>query len=604
MYPKIGIRPTIDARQGGIRENLEDKTMALAKAVAELITTNLRNGDGSPVECVIADTTIGRVAEAAACQEKFERENVGATITVTSCWCYGSETMDMDPTHPKAVWGFNGTERPGAVYLAAVLAAHAQKGLPAYGIYGHDVQDITDNSIPQDAAEKILRFARAAQAVATMRGKSYLSLGNTCMGIAGSIVDADFLQDYLGMRTEYASLVEILRRVDFGIYDKEEFEKAMAWVEKYCKPNEGHDHNEDRQQFPGTPMTTFNGKGKGKTREEKDEDWEFTVKCMMIIRDLMEGSAKLKEMGYYEEALGHNAIVGGVQGQRQWTDYKPNFDFPESLMCTSFDWNGVREAKVLATENDFLNGISMLFGHLLTNRGVMFSDVRTYWSPEAVERVTGKRPEGGAANGFIHLINSGATTLDATGAMSDSDGNPTMKPHWDMTDADAEACLKATSWMPADRDYFRGGGYSSHFVTRGGMPMTMLRLNIVKGLGPVLQIAEGWSVELPEDMHDTLDKRTDPTWPTTWFAPRLDPTKDAFKDVYSVMNNWGANHGAITYGHIGADLITMAAMLRIPVCMHNIEDKDIFRPSCWNAFGMDKEGADYRACQNFGPMYR
>ena len=604
MYPKIGIRPTIDARQGGIRENLEDKTMALAKAVAELITTNLRNGDGSPVECVIADTTIGRVAEAAACQEKFERENVGATITVTSCWCYGSETMDMDPTHPKAVWGFNGTERPGAVYLAAVLAAHAQKGLPAYGIYGHDVQDITDNSIPQDAAEKILRFARAAQAVATMRGKSYLSLGNTCMGIAGSIVDADFLQDYLGMRTEYASLVEILRRVDFGIYDKEEFEKAMAWVEKYCKPNEGHDYNEDRQQFPGTPMTTFNGKGKGKTREEKDEDWEFTVKCMMIIRDLMEGSAKLKEMGYYEEALGHNAIVGGVQGQRQWTDYKPNFDFPESLMCTSFDWNGVREAKVLATENDFLNGISMLFGHLLTNRGVMFSDVRTYWSPEAVERVTGKRPEGGAANGFIHLINSGATTLDATGAMSDIDGRPTMKPHWDMTDADAEACLKATSWMPADRDYFRGGGYSSHFVTRGGMPMTMLRLNIVKGLGPVLQIAEGWSVELPEDMHDTLDKRTDPTWPTTWFAPRLDPTKDAFKDVYSVMNNWGANHGAITYGHIGADLITMAAMLRIPVCMHNIEDKDIFRPSCWNAFGMDKEGADYRACQNFGPMYR
>lgn len=604
MYPKIGIRPTIDARQGGIRENLEDKTMALAKAVAELITTNLRNGDGSPVECVIADTTIGRVAEAAACQEKFERENVGATITVTSCWCYGSETMDMDPTHPKAVWGFNGTERPGAVYLAAVLAAHAQKGLPAYGIYGHDVQDITDNSIPKDAAEKILRFARAAQAVATMRGKSYLSLGNTCMGIAGSIVDADFLQDYLGMRTEYASLVEILRRVDFGIYDKEEFEKAMAWVEKYCKPNEGHDYNEDRQQFPGTPMTTFNGKGKGKTREEKDEDWEFTVKCMMIIRDLMEGSAKLKEMGYYEEALGHNAIVGGVQGQRQWTDYKPNFDFPESLMCTSFDWNGVREAKVLATENDFLNGISMLFGHLLTNRGVMFSDVRTYWSPEAVERVTGKRPEGGAANGFIHLINSGATTLDATGAMSDSDGRPTMKPHWDMTDADAEACLKATSWMPADRDYFRGGGYSSHFVTRGGMPMTMLRLNIVKGLGPVLQIAEGWSVELPEDMHDTLDKRTDPTWPTTWFAPRLDPTKDAFKDVYSVMNNWGANHGAITYGHIGADLITMAAMLRIPVCMHNIEDKDIFRPSCWNAFGMDKEGADYRACQNFGPMYR
>ena len=603
-YPKIGIRPTIDGRQGGIRECLEEKTMALAKAVAELITTNLRNGDGSPVECVISDTTIGRVGESAACAEKFEREGVGATITVTSCWCYGSETMDMDPTHPKAVWGFNGTERPGAVYLAAVLAAHAQKGLPAYGIYGHDVQDLPDNTIPADVAEKILRFARAAQAVATMRGKSYLSLGNTCMGIAGSIVNADFLQQYLGMRTEYVSLVEILRRVDFGIYDPEEFERAMAWVEKYCKPNEGHDYNEDRPLFPGVPMTTYNGKGKGKNREEKDQDWEFTVKCMMIIRDLMEGSRKLLEMGYKEEAIGHNAIAAGVQGQRQWTDYKPNFDFPESLMCTSFDWNGIREAKVLATENDFLNGMSMLFGHLLTNRGVMFSDIRTYWSPEAVERVSGKRPEGGAAGGFIHLINSGATTLDATGAMSDAEGKPTMKEPWNMTCEDAEACLKATSWMPADRDYFRGGGYSSHFLTRGGMPMTMLRINLVAGLGPVLQLAEGWTVELDPEVNDILDKRTDPTWPTTWFAPRLDPTKDAFKDVYSVMNNWGANHGAICYGHVGADLITLCAMLRIPVCMHNVADKDIFRPACWNAFGMDKEGADYRACANFGPLYK
>lgn len=603
-YPKIGIRPTIDGRQGGIRESLEEKTMALANAVARLISENLRNGDGSPVECVISDTTIGRVAEAAACQEKFERENVGSTITVTSCWCYGSETMDMDPTHPKAVWGFNGTERPGAVYLAAVLAAHAQKGLPAYGIYGHDVQDLSDNTIPSDVAEKILRFARASQAVATMRGKSYLSLGNTCMGIAGSIVNADFLQDYLGMRTEYVSLVEILRRVDYGIYDHEEFEKAMAWIEKYCKTNEGHDYNEDRPLFPGTPMTTFNGKGKGKNREEKDADWEFTVKCMMIIRDLMCGSEKLKEMGYLEEALGHNAIAAGVQGQRQWTDYKPNFDFPESMMCTSFDWNGPREAKILATENDFLNGMSMLFGHLLTNKGAMFSDIRTYWSPEAVERVSGKRPEGGAANGFIHLINSGATTLDATGAMTDAEGNPTMKSHWDITEQDMENCLNATSWMPADRDYFRGGGYSSHFLTKGGMPMTMLRVNIVAGLGPVLQLAEGWTVELDKDVNDILDKRTDPTWPTTWFAPRLDPSKDAFKDVYSVMNNWGANHGAIVYGHVGADLITLCSMLRIPVCMHNVDDKDIFRPACWNAFGMDKEGADYRACATFGPMYK
>jgi len=603
-YPKIGIRPTIDGRQGGVRECLEEKTMALAEAVAKLISGNLRNGDGSSVECVIADSTIGRVAEAAACQEKFEREGVGATISVTSCWCYGSETMDMHPHWSKAVWGFNGTERPGAVYLAAVLAAHAQKGLPAFGIYGHDVQDLADNTIPEDVAEKILRWAKAAMAMATMRGKSYLSMGNTCMGIAGSIVDADFLQNYLGMRTEYVELIEILRRVDRNIFDQEEFAKAMAWVDKYCKPQEGHDYNEDRQLFPGTPMTDFNGKGKGKNREEKDADWEFTVKNMMIMRDLMCGNPKLLEMGYKEEALGHNAICAGVQGQRQWTDYRPNFDFPESLMCSSYDWNGIREAYVLATENDFLNGISMLFGHLLTNKGVMFSDVRTYWSPDAVERVTGIRPEGDAANGFIHLINSGATTLDATGAMCDENGNPTMKEHWNMNEADAEACLKATNWMPADRDYFRGGGYSSHFVTRGGMPMTMMRLNIVKGLGPVLQIAEGCTVELPQKMHDTLDKRTDPTWPTTWFVPRLDASRDNFKDVYSVMNAWGANHGAIAHGHIGADLITLASMLRIPVCMHNVPEEKIFRPAAWNAFGMDKEGADFRACATFGPMYK
>ena len=589
-YPKIGIRPTIDGRQGGVRESLEEKTMALAKAVKNLIESNVRNGDGSPVECVIADTTIGRVAESAACAEKFEREGVGSTITVTSCWCYGSETMDMNPHYPKAVWGFNGTERPGAVYLAAVLAAHAQKGLPAFGIYGHDVQDLDDNSIPEDVAEKILRFARAAQAVAVMRGKSYLSLGNTCMGIAGSIVDADFFQDYLGMRTEYADLVEILRRVELEIYDKDEYEKAMAWAKKYCMPNEGRDYNVE--------------KGKAKTREEKDADWDFTVKNMLIIRDLMHGNPKLKEIGFKEEALGHNALLAGVQGQRQWTDHWPNFDFPESLMCTSFDWNGIREAEVLATENDALNGVSMLFGHLLTNRGVMFSDIRTYWSPEAVERVSGKKPEGMASGGFIHLINSGATTLDATGAMSDEDGKPVMKHHWEMTQEDVEACLKATTWYPADRDYFRGGGFSSNFLTRGGMPMTMMRLNRVKGLGPVLQMAEGWSVDLDPEIHDILNRRTDKTWPTTWFVPRLDATKDCFKDVYSVMNCWGANHGAIAYGHIGADVLTLCSILRIPVCMHNIADKDVFRPAAWNAFGMDKEGADYRACENFGPIYK
>ena len=588
-YPKIGIRPTIDGRQGGIRESLEEKTMCLAKAVAELITNNLKNGDGSPVECVISDSTIGRVAEAAACAEKFEREGVGATITVTSCWCYGSETMDMNPYYPKAVWGFNGTERPGAVYLAAVLAAHAQKGLPAFGIYGHDVQDLADNTIPADVAEKLLRFARAAQAVATMRGKSYLSMGSVAMGIAGSIVNPDFLQEYLGIRAESVDLTEILRRIEEGIYDKEEFAKAMAWTEKYCKPNEGEDiGNRDEKK---------------KNRAEKDADWEFVVKMTIIMRDLMRGNPRLREAGFKEEALGHNAIAAGFQGQRQWTDFKPNGDFSESLLNSSFDWNGIRESFVVATENDCCNGIAMLFGHLLTNTGQIFSDVRTYWSPEAVKRVTGKELTGRAAGGIIHLINSGATTLDGTGRQCDAEGNPVMKQPWDINEKDVEACLAATTWRPANRDYFRGGGFSSNFLSRGGMPVTMSRLNLVKGLGPVLQIAEGWTVDIDPEIHAVLDKRTDPTWPTTWFVPRL-CDKPAFRDVYSVMNNWGANHGAISYGHIGQDLITLASMLRIPVCMHNVEEDKIFRPAAWNAFGMDKEGADYRACAAYGPLYK
>ena len=588
-YPKIGIRPTIDGRQGGVRESLEEKTMALAKAVADLISTNLRNGDGSPVECVIADSTIGRVAETAACQEKFEREGVGATITVTSCWCYGSETMDMNPHWPKAVWGFNGTERPGAVYLAAVLAAHAQKGLPAFGIYGHDVQDLDDNTIPADVAEKILRWARAAMAMANMRGKSYLSLGSVAMGIAGSIVDPNFFQEYLGMRNEQVDETEILRRMDEGIYDKEEYVKAKAWVDAHCKVNEGWDKNRPEKQ---------------KTREEKDQDWEFVTKMYLIMRDLMKGNPRLREMGFAEESLGHNAIAGGFQGQRQWTDWKPNGDFCEALLNTSFDWNGRREPVIVATENDALNGVTMLFMHLLTQKAQMFSDVRTYWSPEAVERVTGKKLEGLAANGMIHLINSGATTLDATGRALDAEGNATIKHWWEITDADEKAILEHTQWPPADRDYFRGGGFSSCFLTRGGMPMTMARLNLVKGLGPVLQIAEGWSADVDPEIHEILNKRTDPTWPTTWFVPRTDPTKDCFKDVYSVMNSWGANHGAISYGHIGADLITLASMLRIPVCMHNVPDEKVFRPAAWNAFGMDKEGADFRACKNFGPTYK
>lgn len=586
-YPKIGIRPTIDGRQGGVRESLEEKTMNLAGAVANLINSNLKNSDGSPVECVIADGTIGRVGESAACAEKFEREGVGSTITVTSCWCYGSETMDMNPYYPKAVWGFNGTERPGAVYLAAVLAAHAQKGLPAFGIYGSEIQDIDDNSIPDDVAEKILRFARAAQATATMRGKSYLSIGSVAMGIAGSIVNPDFFQKYLGMRNESVDSTEILRRIKEGIYDPDEFEKAMTWVEKYCKPNEGTDYNRPEKQ---------------KSREEKDKDWEFVVKMTIIVKDLLKGNPKLKKMGFKEEAIGHNAILGGFQGQRQWTDFLPNGDFMETILNSSFDWNGIREAILLATENDSLNGVAMLFNHLLTNKSQIFSDVRTYWSPQSVKRVTGKGLTGLAANGIIHLINSGATTLDGTGRQN-QDGLPAMKEPWNITQEEVEACLAATRWSPADRDYFRGGGFSSTFLSRGGMPVTMSRVNIVDGQGPVLQLAEGWTVDVDPEIFEIINKRTDKTWPTTWFAPRL-TGKGAFKDVYSVMNNWGANHGAISYGHIGQDLITLASMLRIPVCMHNVDEDKIFRPAAWNAFGMEKEGADYRACANFGPIYK
>lgn len=586
-WPKIGIRPTIDGRMGGVRESLEEQTMNMAKSVVELISSTLKYPDGTPVQCVIADSTIGRVPESAACAEKFKRENVGVTITVTPCWCYGSETMDMDPHTVKAVWGFNGTERPGAVYLAAVLAAHAQKGLPAFGIYGHDVQDAGTTEIPCDVKEKLLRFAKSAMAVAVMRGKSYLSIGAVCMGIAGSIVNTDFFEDYLGMRCEGIDEVEIIRRMTLGIYDKDEFAKALAWSKANCKEYEDICNREDLQ----------------KSRKEKDEDWEFVVKMTLIVRDLMVGNPKLKEMGFGEESLGHNAIAGGFQGQRQWTDFYPNGDFTEAILNSSFDWNGIRAPFVLATENDALNGTAMLFGHLLTNTASIFADVRTYWSPESVERVTGKKLMGKAVNGIIHLINSGAATLDGSARQTDKDGNPAMKPFWEISENEAKACLDATVWVPANREYFRGGGFSSKFLTKEGMPCTMIRLNLVKGLGAVLQIAEGWTVELDPDAHKILDDRTDKGWPTTWFAPRLTDS-DAFKDVYSVMNNWGANHGAISYGHIGADLITLASMLRIPVCMHNVDEKDIFRPSAWNAFGMEKESADYRACQTYGPLYK
>lgn len=586
--PKVGIRPIIDGRQGGVRESLEDQTMNMAKSAAALISSKLRYPDGSPVECVIADSTIGRVSQAAACAEKFEKEGVGLTLSVTPCWCYGTETIDLNPYYPKAIWGFNGTERPGAVYLAAALAGHAQKGIPAFGIYGKDVQDSTDTSIPGDVEEKILRFVKSGLAVAMMRGKSYLGIGGQCMGIAGSVVDHDFFQDYLGIRVEAVDEVEIIRRIEKGIFDKAEFDKAMAWTEKYCKVNEG---------------TDYNAPEKKSTPEQKEKDWEYVVKMTLIMRDLMIGNPKLKDMGFLEEALGHNAILAGFQGQRQWTDFMPNGDFSEALLCSSFDWNGIREAFILATENDSLNGVSMLFGHLLSNTASIFSDVRTYWSPEAVKRVTGYQLEGAGANGIIHLINSGATCLDATGQQSDKEGKPAMKPFWDITEEEMLKCLETTTWYPADQGYFRGGGFSSNFLSKGNMPVTMLRLNRIKGLGPVLQIAEGWTVDLPEKVHQTINVRTDKTWPTTWFAPRLNETQQ-FKDVYSVMNNWGANHGAISFGHIGADLITLASMLRIPVCMHNVDKDKIFRPSAWAAFGMDAEGSDYRACQTYGALYK
>jgi len=584
-FPSIGIRPTIDGRLGGVRESLEDQTMRQAQSVAKLISKSLRHPDGTPVECVIADTTIGGVAEAASAAEKFRREGVGVSITVTPCWCYGSETMDMDPLIPKAVWGFNGTERPGAVYLAAVLSGHTQKGLPAFGIYGKDVQDADDRSVPKDVQEKILRFARAGLAVAAMRGKSYLAMGGVSMGIAGSIVDQPLFERFFGMRVETIDMTEFLRRIDNGIFDPAEFKRAMTWVKTHCI--EGKD---------------YNPAGKKRSRKQLDADWQTSVKMALIARDLMTGNPSLEKMGFGEEALGRNAIASGFQGQRQWTDYQPNGDFLEAILTSSFDWNGIRAPYVVATENDALNGISMLFNYLLTNTAQIFADVRTYWSPSAVKRVANHRLTGKAAGGILHLINSGPATLDGTGQQSRG-GKPVMKPFWEITKTDVAKCLGGTTWHPSMTEYFPGGGWSTRYLSKGGMPLTMCRLNMVEGLGPALQVAEGWSVSLPKKVHDTLDQRTNPTWPTTWFVPNL-TAAGAFRDVYTVMNNWGANHGAISYGHIGADLITLASVLRIPVYMHNVPEDTVFRPSAWTAFGADEPtSADFRACANYGPLY-
>ena len=585
--PKIGIRPVIDGRRLGVRESLEERTMAMAWQAAALITSRLRHANGLPIECVVAKTCIGGVAEAAACEDLFAGEHVTATLSVTPCWCYGMETMDMNPLTIKAVWGFNGTERPGAVYLAAVMAAHAQRKLPAFAIYGRDVQDMADTSIPEDVAEKILLWAKAAIAAGTMKGKSYVNIGGPCMGIAGSYIDAQMFQEYFGLRTEWLDQVEIERRIARGIYDPDEFVRAKAWREQYCR--EGWDKNE--------------GGAFAHSREEKDDEWDRVIKQTLIIRDIMIGNPKLAELGFAEEAAGRNAIVGGVQGQRQWTDHFPNHDFSEALLNSSFDWNGIREPMILATENDTLNAMAMLLGHLLTDSASVFADVRTYWSPDAIERVSGWKPEGMAAGGLIHLINSGAAALDGCGAMRDDSGKPVMKPFWDVTSDDADACLDATQWCPADNGYFRGGGFSSMFETQVEMPVTMVRLNKVEGIGPVLQLAEGFTTILPDSVSQTLQKRTDPTWPTTWFVPRT-TGEGAFKDVYSVMANWGANHGSFNYGHIGDKLITLASMLRIPVSMHNVGEDRIYRPHAWSAFGTtNPESADYRACTAYGPIF-
>ncbi|WP_420873375.1 L-fucose isomerase [Paenibacillus silvae] len=585
-FPKIGIRPTIDGRRKGVRESLEEQTMRMATSVAELISTELRYPDGSPVQCIVAESCIGGVAEAAQAAALFSRSNVGVTITVTPCWCYGTETMDMSPSVPTAIWGFNGTERPGAVYLAAVLSAHAQKGIPAFGIYGEEVQDGGDSTIPDDVREKLLRFSRAGLAAAMMKGQAYLSIGSVSMGIAGSIVNDSFFQEYLGMRNEYVDMSELTRRMEEGIYDPEEYKLALAWVKENC--SEGPDNNPEHLQSD---------------RKRKDAEWETVVKMTQIVRDLMAGNPKLAALGFEEEGMGHHAIVSGFQGQRQWTDHAPNGDFLESMLNSSFDWNGKRAPYLVATENDSLNGVSMLFGSLLTHTAQIFADVRTYWSPESVKRVTGHQLEGQAAAGILHLINSGSAALDGTGEQT-RDGEPVLKPFWEITDEEVQNCLKATSWRPASVEYFRGGGYSADFLTKGGMPVTMTRLNLVKGLGPVLQLAQGYTVDLPEHVHDTLDQRTDPTWPSTWFAPILTGS-GAFTSVYEVMNQWGANHGSISYGHIGADLITLASILRIPVSMHNVPEADIFRPRAWGMFGTSEpESADYRACHVFGPLYR
>ncbi len=581
-YPKIGIRPTIDGRENGVRESLEVQTMTMANTLKSHIENNYCYPDGTPVQVVVAESTIGRYKEATDCEELFEKNNVCASITVTPCWCYGMEVIDLHPTRIKAVWGFNGTERPGAVFLNAVLSAHNQLGLPAFGIYGSEVMDNDRTDIPDDVIPKIDKFIKGALAVGQLKNKSYLQIGGVSMGIAGSLVDFSLFQKYFNMNVVQVDMIEIMRRIDEGIFNPNEFETARAWVSENC-----------------TEIPDINKEHLKLTDLEIEEGLDFVTKMTLIIKDMMHGNEWLRNNGYNEEGLGNNSIAGGFQGQRQWTDYLPNGDFSETILNSSFDWNGPKSPTILSTENDALNGITMLFGHLLTNTAQVFCDVRTYWSPEAIKNLGNFTIDENLEDGMLHLINSGSAALDGTGKMRDENGNPVIKPFYDVTDEDMKNCLQATKWPVANREYFRGGGFSTNYLSEGEIPFTMTRVNLVNG-EPSIQIIEGKSIEISNDLYNAINDRTDPTWPSTFFIPN----ENTPLSTYEVMNNWGANHCVLTYGHVGDLFITLASMLRIPVSLHNIEEDRIYRPTMWTHYGtLDKTGSDFRTCEKLGPLY-
>jgi len=584
--PVIGIRAVIDPRRK-VYNRTYGQTQDMASSVADYLSDHVKYPNSLPLKCVVYQKCVSNIVEAQECSDYFKHLNVGAVITVATGWCYPLETMLLDAGIPHAVWGFNGTERPGAVFLAALTAACNLKGLPMFKIYGKEVREKDDKRIPEDVGRKLLSFTRAALAASLMKGKSYLSLGTVSMGISGCISDELFFQQYLGMRISYVDMSEIQRRMNKGIYDPEELSKAIEWFSNNCK--EGVDYNDPSLMH---------------TKEQKAEDARDSIKLAIIVKDMMKGNQKLQDMGYEEEAAGYGAVAGGFQGQRAWTDQNANGDFMEAILNSTFDWNGRREPIVIATENDSSNAVSMLFGYLLTHTPQIFCDVRTYWSPETVKRITGEELEGRAKGGMIHLLNSGAAALEGSGCLT-KDGKPVIKPYWEMTEDDIKSCLQSTRWSPAMLDQFLAGGFSSTYSTKGEMPVTITRLNMVYGIGPVLQIAEGYTYEASPNIHMNLLGRTDPTWPSTWFVPNTIPGDAAYNDVYSVMESWGANHCSMSYGHIGSELITLASMLRIPVTMHNVETNNLFRPALWKAYGTKElEAADRYACAALGPLYK